>query len=196
MKIKLALIAVISCMALVPLSASASAAQASAVSTDTTSTPDWVYPLIPKFGGVHPRPDGDAQPDPKVDYKIFVDVVSTGADKGKPYASLDRLARLVNLLANAGVPAEHMHIVAVLDRGAGAAGLTNEASRKHLKTDNANLEILAALKKAGVKLLVCGQALAEHHMQDSDLNPSVSVALSALTAPVVYEQQGYSYMQL
>lgn len=174
----------------------AQAAEPATPAAKATPATTWVYPAIPKFGGVHPRPDADAQPDPKADYKIIVDVVSTGADKGKPYGSLVRLARLVNLLAYSGVPPEHIHIVALLDRAAGAAGLTNAASRKFLKQDNPNLEILHALKKAGVKLLVCGQAMAEFGAQDSDLDPSITVALSALTVPIFYEQQGYGYMQL
>lgn len=196
MKIKLPLVRILSCMALVAVSLPALAAEPSTAAAKASPTTTWVYPLIPKFGGVHPRPDADAQPDPKADYKILVDVVSTGDDKNKPYPSLERLARLVNLLAYSGVPAEHMHIVAVLDRAAGAAGLTDAASRKYLKKGNPNLEILHALKKAGVKLLVCGQAMAERGVQDSDLDPAITVALSALTVPVVYEQQGYNYMQL
>ncbi|CAM0998970.1 hypothetical protein EJMOOK_09955 [Rhodanobacter sp. Root179] len=196
MKIKLSLARVLSCMALVAMSLPAQAAEPAAAAAKASPTTTWVYPLIPKFGGVHPRPDADAQPDPKADYKILVDVISTGTDKGKPYPSLERLARLVNLLAYSGVPPERMHIVALLDQRAGAASLTDAASRKHLKKGNPNLEILHALKKAGVKLLVCSQALAEHGVQDNELDPAVTVTLSALTAPVVYEQQGYHYMQL
>lgn len=196
MKIKLPLVRILSCMALAAMVLPALAAEPSTAATKASATITWVYPLIPKFGGVHPRPDADAQPDPKADFKIIVDVTSTDADKGKPYGSLQRLARLVNLLAYSGVPPEHMHIVALLDGGAGVAGFTNAASRKYMKHDNYNLDILHALKKAGVKLLVCGQAMAEHGVQDSDLDPSITVALSALTVPIVYEQQGYSYMHL
>lgn len=196
MKIQLSLARVLSCMALVAMSLPAQAAEPAAAAAKASATTTWVYPLVPKFGGVHPRPDADAQPDPKADYKILVDVISTGTDKNKPYPSLERLARLVNLLAYSGVPPERMHIVAVLDQRAGAAGLTDAASRKYLKKGNPNLEILHALKKAGVKLLVCSQALAEHGVQDNELDPAVTVTLSALTAPVVYQQQGYHYMQL
>ncbi|WP_426689806.1 DsrE family protein [Rhodanobacter ginsengiterrae] len=197
MKSKLLSMAVLACLSLMAVGAPSRAAQpAGGVAKEAESATTWVYPVIPKFGGVHPRPDVEVQPDPNVDYKIFVDVLSTQGDKGKPYGSLERLARLVNLLGYAKVPAEHVHIVALLDRGAGAAGMTQAASRKYLKHDNPNLEILHALKKAGVKLEVCSQAMAEHHMQDSDVDPAITITLSALTDPVVYGQQGYTYMQL
>jgi intracellular sulfur oxidation DsrE/DsrF family protein len=117
-------------------------------------------------------------------------VTSTETPKDKPYGSLQRLARLVNLLAYSGVPPEHIHIVALLDGSAGVAGFTDAGSRKYMKYDNYNLEILHPLKKTGVKLLICGHAMTEHNMQVSDLDPSMTVALSAFTVPVVYEQRG------
>lgn len=159
-------------------------------------TIDWAYPVIANFGGVHPRPDAAAQLDPKADYKIFVDVVSTGGDKGKPYNALVRLARLVNLMGYAKVPPSHVHVVALLDRAAGAAALTAHASRTQLKKDNANLAIVHALHKAGVTLLVCSQAMAERGIPDSGIDPAVSITLSGLTDPVIYQQRGYAFMQL
>lgn len=166
----------------------------------------WVHPVIPGFGGVHPRPHADMQPDPHADYKVFVDVVSTGKDPSRMYGSLERLARLVNLMGYAGVPPRHVHIVALLDRRAGFAALTDAAyariqarlDPKHAKPGlkNPNLAVLHALKKAGVKLMVCSQAMAELGLKDDDIDPAVTITLSALTDPVIYGQRGYTYMQL
>lgn len=159
-------------------------------------TTSWVYPLIPKFGAVHPRPDLPEQPDPKADYKVFVDVVGGNPDHAKPLESLDRLARLVNLMAYAKVPASHVHIVALIERQATPAVFGNAAYRAHFQVDNPNLEILHALKAAGVHLMVCSQALAGMGVADSAVSPDVAVTLSALTDAVVYGRRGYSYMQL
>lgn len=175
-----------------PLHAADSGPAVPKTKTQTT----WIYPVIPKFGAVHPRPDAAVQPDPNVDYKVFVDVVSTGDDHTKPMESLERLARLVNLMGFAKVPPEHVHIVALLDKMAGIAALTNGQYRKNFKVDNPNLDILHALKKAGVTLMVCSQALAGRGLKDSDVDPSVTVTLSGLTDPVVYGQRGYTFMQL
>ncbi|KGI78367.1 DsrE family protein [Oleiagrimonas soli] len=160
----------------------------------------WVYPVIPKFGGVHPNPGADMQPDPNADYKILVDVVTGDPSSGHQLGSLNRLARLVNLMGYAKVPQDHVHIVAVLDRQVGATALTNAAYRKFFdkkgKGENPNLPILRALKKAGVKLMICSQAMAEMGLKNSDIDPSVTVTLSALTDPVIYGHRGYTYMQL
>lgn len=166
----------------------------------------WVYPVIPGFGGVHPRPGADMQPDPAADYKVFVDVVTTSKNPARMDGSLERLARLVNLMGYAKVPADHVHIVALLDRRSGLAGLTDEAyARMIAKFDpkhatpgmkNPNLPVLHALHKAGVKLMICSQAMAELGLKDSDIDPSVTITLSALTDPVIYGQRGYTFMQL
>jgi intracellular sulfur oxidation DsrE/DsrF family protein len=156
----------------------------------------WINPVIKDFGRVHPRPDAAVQPDPSADYKVIVDVVHGSEDHTEVYGSLQRLARIVNLMGYAKVPPERVHIVAVIEGEATLAAASNVAYRKMYKVDNPNIAIIHALKQAGVTMLVCGQALAENGYQDSDVNPDVTVSLSALTDFVVYGQRGYSYMQL
>lgn len=158
--------------------------------------PTWIFPVIKKYGGVHPRSGVAVRPDPSVNYKIFVDVVSNRRNPAGQFDGLLRLARLVNLMAYAKVPAGHVHIVALLDGMAGWAAATNAVYQHEFKADNPNLPIIHALKKAGVQLLVCSQALAENKLPDSAVDPAVTISLSALTDPVVYGQMGYVYMQL
>ena len=172
------------------------ASDAKAGSSTPKAETTWIYPVIAKFGAVHPRADAAVQPDPNVDYKIFVDVVSGEDDHTRPLASLDRLARLVNLMAFAKVPPSHVHIVALLDEKAGTAALSNATYRQRYHMDNPNVTVLQALKQAGVQLLVCSQALAGQGLPDSAVDPSITVTLSALTDPVVYGQRGYTYMRL
>ncbi len=169
---------------------------APATGKSSAEAPEWIYPVIPRVGGVHPRPDLPVRPDPKVDYRIFVDMVSDGRDPAGQYNALVRLARLVNLMAYAKVPPEHVHIVALFDGEAGFAAATNAFYRNAFKADNPNLAIVHALKKAGVELLVCSQALAENNLPDGAVDPDVTITLSALTDVVVYGQKGYIYMQL
>ena len=156
----------------------------------------WINPVIKDFGRVHPRPDAAVQPDPSADYKVIVDVVHGSKDHTEVYGSLQRLARIVNLMGFAKVPPEHVHIVAVIEGEATLAAANNSVYREFYKVDNPNLPIIHALKQSGVTMLVCGQALAENGFKDSDVNPDVTVSLSALSDFVVYGQRGYSYIQL
>ena len=180
------------CITLITLSTQSLAADSSPAST----SPKWIYPAIPDFGGVHPRPELPVRPDPKVDYKIFVDLVSDETNPSGQYHALMRLARLVNLMAYTGVPPEHVHIVALLDGKNGFASTTNEFFQKSFKKDNPNLAIVHAVKKAGVEFLICSQALAQMGVPDEAIDPAVTITLSALTDMVVYGQKGYIYMQI
>ncbi len=156
----------------------------------------WVYPVIKGYGGVHPRLDVAVRPSAAVDYKIIVDVTQGSTDHDKAYGSLIRLARLVNVMSYAGVPSEHVHIAAVIENEAGFAAFSNAAYRKRFHVDNPNLPLLHELKRSGVELMVCSQALAENGIEDADIAPDVEITLSALTDFAVYGERGYSYLQL
>ena len=166
-----------------------------ATNTDTSGDA-WVYPVIHGYGGVHPRSDLPSKLSADIDYKIIVDVVHGDPNPSQVLGSLARLARLVNLMAYAGIPRAHVHIAAVIEDMAGFSALTDDAYRTRFKVYNPNLVLLHELKSAGVELMVCGQALAENNWSDGDVTPDVTVTLSALTDFVVYEQRGYSFMQL
>lgn len=169
-----------------------------AASTESADSPSgvWIYPAIRGSGGVRPRPDLSSQLSANVDYKVIVDVVHGDSNHAHVLGSLVRLARLVNLMAYAGVPRSHVHIAAVIEDLAGYGVLTNDAYRKLFKVDNPNLALLHQLRSSGVELMVCAQALAEHDWPDRDVTPDVTVTLSALTDFVIYGQRGYSFMQL
>lgn len=157
----------------------------------------WVTPVIAGYGKVHPRPDAAVQPDPAVDYRVFVRVTDDGKHPRETMHALDRLARLVNLMGVSKVPPSHVHIVALLDGDAALASATDATYRRFTKVaKNPNLPIIHALRQAGVQLLVCGQALAMEKLPDSAVVPDVTVTLSALTDSVIYGQKGYSFMQL
>jgi intracellular sulfur oxidation DsrE/DsrF family protein len=167
----------------------------SSVGADNPGATIWVHPLIKGYGGVHPRPDLAAPP-AALDYKLITDLRHGSADHTQPGDSLERLARLANLLAYAGVPSAHVHIVAVIEGDAAFGAFTNDEYRRRFKTDNPNLELLRELKRSGIELMVCAQALAENDMPDSDVAPEVTITLSALTDFAVYEAQGFGYLQL
>lgn len=155
----------------------------------------WVFPVIKGYGGVHPRPHL-AGPAPGLEYRVIADVIHGSHDPHHVAGSLQRLARLVNLMSYAGVPAAHIHIVAVIEGPAGYAAFSNTAYRKRFGADNPNLALLSELEQAGVELMVCSQAMAENGIEDGDIAPGVEITLSALTDFAIYGARGYSYLQL
>jgi len=155
----------------------------------------WQTPATPGFGRMHPIPSAAYMPDKAASYKVVFELTMMGQDAKSPSPSLERLARTVNLYVASGVPLDHLKFVAVADGAAGAM-LNDEQYEKHYGAKNPNLPLIAALRKAGVDVAVCGQAFAEHGYDIAWVDHSVTVALSALTTVTMLEQQGYAFMRL
>jgi intracellular sulfur oxidation DsrE/DsrF family protein len=85
--------------------------------------------------------------------------------------------------ARAGVPNDKLE-VAVVVHGKAVKEVADELS--------ANAELVAALIDHGVRIIVCGQSVAYYGVATGDLLPDVEMALSAMTAHAVLQQQGYT----
>jgi intracellular sulfur oxidation DsrE/DsrF family protein len=152
----------------------------------------WEYPAIRGYGKVRPYPDAAARPSPDRTYKVLFDITQSAETPEKPNEGLDHVARLINTLALAGVPIERLKLVLVVHGSATPAILKDERYRNRFGNGNPNTELIQALKKAGVTLYVCGQALAEKEFEPADVNPDITVALSALSVLPLYQMDGYA----
>lgn len=156
----------------------------------------WQYPAIKGYGPVHPRPNAAQQPDKNTIYKVVFNVTKGATDKGQPNPGLNHLARAVNVFASAGVPLTHLRFVAVIHGPATASVLDAKAYKAKFHTANPNLKLIKELRKAGVEIEVCGQALSEMHIEDGQVNSDVTITLSALADLAIYGQRGYAYEHL
>ena len=160
-----------------------------------SAEPEWTYPAIQGYGKVVSLPNAGIQPSKDAEYKVVFNLVGSGdADKVNPM--LDKVARAVNIFASAGVPLSHLHFVAVLHGSATAAALDNAHYREKFGVDNANIKLIDALEGAGVRVLVCGQALAHNKFPQEWVNPKVEITLSAVTDVIILEQQGYVFFPM
>ena len=73
-----------------------------------------------------------------------------------------------------------------------ATPLPAHIASEHAAKDNANAAIVAALLDNGVRVILCGQSAAAMGIAKSDLLPGVEMALSAMTAHALLQQQGYA----
>lgn len=158
--------------------------------------PRWAYPAIPGYGRMHPLPHAAMQPDKSTTYKTVFDITAPIRDAAKPSSALDRVAKVVNIFASAGVPLSHLKFVAVLHGPATYAVLDNAHYRAKYHMDNPNIALIAALKRAGVNVEVCGQALAELSLEHAWVDKDVTITLSALSDVIIYGHKGYTLMQL
>ena len=156
----------------------------------------WQYPAIKGYGPVHPRPNAAMQPDKQTIYKVVFNVTAGSKDMSKPNPGLGHVARAVNVFASAGVPLDHLRFVAVVHGAATASVLDDKAYMQNFKTANPNLKLIAALRKAGVKVEVCGQALSDNHIANAAVNPQVTITLSALSDLAIWGDRGYAFEQM
>ncbi|MEO7068033.1 MAG: DsrE family protein [Rhodanobacter sp.] len=178
------LVAAVLALSLLPVAAFASSPAATATAT------------IVSAGAMHPLPQAAYQPDPAVTYKVVFNLTRGAKEPGQINPALERVARTVNLYTNAGVPLSHLKFVAVASGAATAAMLDNAHYQKEFGVANPNLVVIAELRKAGIDVAVCGQAVAEHHYKNSWIDKQVTLALSALTTVTVLEQKGYALLPL
>lgn len=147
-------------------------------------------PVIKNYGGVaavkQTRPlTGKEQ------FKVVFDVAEQG-DKEKANRRFESLARFLNMQARAGVPPEQVKLAVVVHGKAGFDLLDNKNFSAKYGVDNPNAPLLAELQKYGVRVLLCGQSAAYSEIDNAQLLPGVEMALSAMTAHALLQQEGYT----
>ncbi|MES1926171.1 hypothetical protein T31B1_12654 [Salinisphaera sp. T31B1] len=152
----------------------------------------WQYPAIKDYGGIKPLPDAVNQPSTDARHKAVFDVTKAAKSPDQPNPGLEHVARAVNVFASAGVPVDKLDFVAVVHGPATPSILNDAQYQEQFGQANPNTALIAALRKAGVTVHVCGQALAEHAFDQSWVDDDVDVALSALSDLVIYGERGYA----
>lgn len=148
-------------------------------------------------GQVAKEPPGGAKelPDPSMTYKVVFDVATAAPKIDQVNPMLEGITRFVNTLAQYGVPADHRMIAVVFHQGGTDAVLNNEEFKaRHDGHDNPNIAIMEKLKKAGVDLRVCGQAVLARKIDPKTIQPEVQVDLWALTTIVNFQMRGYAHI--
>jgi len=147
--------------------------------------------------GVEPakdQPGAHEYPDPKLTYKIVFDLPGGPDTPDKVNPGLHGVAEFVNTLAKYNVPASHRIIAVVFHQKSTPVILTNEEYRKRYNTDNPNIALVQAMKKAGVDFRVCGQAVLGMKIDPKTIQPEIELDLWAgMTIPNLM-LRGYQHL--
>ena len=154
----------------------------------------WSTPTVPGYGRINYNPKDAYQPDPSQTYEIVFSLTKAAAKPDQVNPALDHVARAVNLYVAAGVPLSHLKFVGIAYGPATPLALDNAHYRAAFGVDNPNLELIKLLRKDGVDIAVCAQAVAEHHFKSDWVSPQVTLALSGLTTVTTLEHKGYTLM--
>lgn len=148
-------------------------------------------PVIPDFGPVYVVPNPGLPTPMLQELKVRFDVSTTAADVKAVSPALETAARFLNMHAKAGVSPERLKVAVVVHGDASKDVLDNDAYRKRHGVDNPNVPLLEELKRAGVRVYLCGQTAGSRGIVAADLAPPVQMALSAITAHLVLNAEGY-----
>lgn len=159
--------------------------------TASVRAQDWQHPAVARYGDVVAVPVAEMLPSPDRRHRIAFDLAGR-EDKDSVNVSLWYLARLRNLYALAGVPADSLDVVGVLHGGATTLALSPEAAAARGLDLDDDLRLLQTLADAGVRFYVCAQSAASAGIDlDAELHPEVRVGLSAMTTLLELRHAGY-----
>lgn len=152
--------------------------------TSSAWADDGAFTRGPVFSDYGPVADVDVTMPipPGTAFKHSFDV-STPAPTGDSNSTLVSVARFINMHGRAGVPVDNIR-VAVVVHGKAVKEMADDLS--------ASAGLIAALTGQGVRIIVCGQSAAYYDVATDDLLPGVEMALSAMTAHAVLQQQGFT----
>lgn len=143
-------------------------------------------PLIKDYGPVAIVP-GATELSANTNFKVAFDVTARGSDESQN-RKFESAARFLNMHAAVGVDPKNMEL-AVVVHGPAVLDLTNE---QRYGGSNPNAEMIRLLQENGVRFVVCGQSATYQDVGVGDLLPGVEMAVSAMTAHAVLQQQGYT----
>lgn len=147
---------------------------------------------IPGVRHMRDVPGAGEPPDPRLDYRIVFDMKTLADSPDEVAPDLEFVAGLINTFHASGVPAQHMHLVAVF-HGATIVQLADDSTYRQRTgvASNPNTALLAKLRGAGVKLTVCGQSALGQHYDLAMLSRAAQVNLSATVTFINLGMRGY-----
>ena len=151
-------------------------------------------PLIHNFGRHVDLPNAELKTNTDMVYKVAFEILQALREPTRPHMRLEAAARFMNMHAHAGIPTENLQLSIVLHGGGTQTAMTNEAYRRRHDVDNPSLPLLNALSDAGVNIYLCEQSRVLRGIGADEVAPPVKSALSAMTAIVNLQEDGYHFL--
>jgi intracellular sulfur oxidation DsrE/DsrF family protein len=167
------------------------------IAIDSHASPRWpaaVAPVVKGTSGFVVIPHAAWPPSAKHVYRAVFDATQAASRPEDVSPAIDNAGSELNALGASQVPLANAKFVMVF-HGDGVNAILSPASyRKKFGVANPNLSPIADMKRAGVKLFVCGQYLALAGIDPAALTPEVEVASDALIVLMQYQNDGYALL--
>ena len=147
--------------------------------------------IIKNFGSTYPVENPEIKTVITSEFKVMLDVSKSSEDKSVVNKYIVTAARFLNMHADAGMKKQQLK-VAITIHGAAWQDVLNEKDyKKKFGVSNPNLPLIKELSKAGVDIIICGQTANFRGMNRETVISEVKFALSAMTAILQYQHNGY-----
>jgi len=152
--------------------------------------------VIEDYGKFYKVENPDVKTETNAEFKVIFDITKTSEDKSVPNKYIATAARFLNMHANEGMEKNQLKVAMTIHGGAWQDVLNNETYNKKYGVNNPNFELINQLTEAGVEIIICGQTAGVRGITHDNANPNVKFALSAMTALLQYQINGYTFLKL
>ncbi len=151
--------------------------------------------IIKDYGATFEVNDLDLEIPKASELKVIFDVSSTSEDKSQINKYIETAARFLNMHADAGMSKDQLQVAMTIHASAWKDILTDDAYKQRFGVANPNSGLIAALEDEGVDIILCGQTKAFRKIEDKEVLEEVKIALSAMTALLDYQNNGYKFIK-
>lgn len=148
-------------------------------------------PIISDFGAVATVENTNFKTDTEKTYKVVFDIMNSPKQHDALNKSIETAARFLNMHAQSGVPKSQLHVALVVHNAASKDLMDSASYLKTYGVANPNEELIKSLLKANVKVVFCGQSSVSRNIPKNKLIPGVQLALSAMTALTILQDDNY-----
>lgn len=152
-------------------------------------------PIIENYGEVWAVDNPDFKTDINAEFKVVFDIMNSPDSHTELNRYIETAARFLNMHAQNGVPASQLKVALVVHNNASKDVAHNEAYKARYGVENPNLNMIQDLMDAGVEVILCGQSAKSRGFPKEDLIPGTKIALSAMTALIQLQNEGYQLIK-
>lgn len=151
--------------------------------------------IIENFGETFRVENPDIITDTSAEFKVIFDVSKTSEKKNVINKHIETAARFLNMHANEGMHPNQLKVALTIHADAWKDVLSDAEYKKRFGVVNPNTQLIKELSNAGVDVIICGQTAMFRKIDRSDIIPEVKFALSAMTALLQYQNNGYKFIK-
>ena len=150
-----------------------------------------IFPAIKSGGGMFKVSDQVPVADKNLKYKVIVDIHEGVPKPDSLNGGMEKMARLINLYMDSGIPKENIEISAIFHFTATPVILNDEAYTKKFGVPNPNTKLMNEMAAWGAKFYICGQSLHMRKLVNEPRNSNVQVVQSAMVYLSTKQLKGY-----